>query len=114
MRLRIDTSTVKFRAAGLARPRQVSKDDKTQKKTPVSDGSRPIWTVRLIAIDVAAGTTEQIFVEVAGDQPQLTVDELATVQGLTYTPWVDRQGKIVRSFRAESIALDGSGRVKAA
>ena len=67
-------------------PRQVSRTDKTQKTTPESDGRRPIWTVRLLAVDTEMNTTEQIFVEVAGDQPQLAVDEYATVRNLTYTP----------------------------
>jgi hypothetical protein len=110
MRLKIDTSTVKFRVAGTARPRQVSQADKTQKTTPPSDGSRPIWSVRLIAIDTAAGTTEQIFVDVAGDMPQLAVDEIATVQGLTFAPWVNKQGQIMRAFRADAVTLDATGR----
>jgi hypothetical protein len=114
MRLRIDTSTVKFRVAGTARPRQVSKDDKTQKRTPDSDGRRPIWTVRLIAIDTQAGTTEQIFVETAGDMPQLTVDEIAAVQGLVFAPWVNNKKEIVRAFRADSIAHDSAARRPAA
>ena len=112
MRLRIDISTVKFRVAGVARPRQVSKNDKTQKKTPPSDGNRPIWTVRLIAIDTELNTTEQIFVEVAGDMPQLVIDELAMVRNLTYQPWaavefVDNKpkGKIMRAYRADSIVM---------
>jgi hypothetical protein len=108
MRLRIDTSTVKFRVAGVAKPRMESRDSQVQKRTPKPD-NRPIWTVRLTAIDTQAGTAEQIFVEVAGDEPQLIVDEVATVQGLTYVPWVNRQSQIVRAFRAESIILDNSG-----
>jgi hypothetical protein len=112
MRLKIDISTVKFRVAGVARPRQVSKNDKTQKRTPPSDGGRLIWTVRLLAVDTQANTTEQIFVEVAGDMPQLAVDEIATVQGLTYAPWASvkftdgkPKAEIMRAFRADSIAM---------
>lgn len=116
MRLKIDISTVKFRVMGVG-PRQVSKNDKTQKTTPPSDGRRPIWSVRLLAIDTETNSTEQIFVEVAGDMPQLAVDELATVHNLTYAPWaavefVDGKpkGKVMRSFRADSVALEASGR----
>jgi len=116
MRNRIDTSNVKFRVAGVG-PRQVSRTDKTQKKTPPSDGSRPIWTVRLMAIDTELGTTEQIFVEVAGDMPQLTVDELAAVHNLTYQPWAavehvngQAKGKIMRAYRADSVTLDAASR----
>lgn len=110
MRLKIDTSTVKFRVAGTARPRQVSKADPTQKTTPPSDGSRPIWSVRLIAIDTQAGTTEQIFVDVAGEMPQLAVDEIATVTALTFAPWVNKQGSIMRAFRADSVTIGAPAR----
>ncbi len=118
MRLKIDISTVKFRVAGTARPRQVSKNDRTQKTTPDSDGRRPIWTVRLLAIDTQANTTEQIFVEVAGDMPQLVVDEIAAVCNLTYAPWAavkfvegKPKAEIMRAFRADSISMaDASGR----
>jgi hypothetical protein len=105
MRLRIDTSAMRFRAAGEARPRRVSKSDETQKTTPPSDGSRPIWTARLIAFDTQAGSTEQIFVEVAGEMPQLTGDEIVTVEGLMFAPWVNNKKEIVRSFRADSIVM---------
>jgi hypothetical protein len=70
MRNKIDTSTVKFRVAGINQ-RQVSRNDKTQKHTPPSDGDRLIWSVRLLAIDTETNSTEQIFVEVAGDAPHL-------------------------------------------
>jgi hypothetical protein len=111
MRLRIDTSNVRFRVAGLAQPRNESRENKRQKTTP--DG-RPIWTVRLIAIDSAAASTETIWVEVAGDQPQLVLDEIAAVQGLTFSPWVNRKHELVRAFRAEAITIDGTARRAAA
>lgn len=119
MRLKIDISTVKFRVAGTARPRQVSKNDKTQKMTGDRDpkGNRPIWTIRLLAIDTEVGTTEQIFVEVAGDMPQLTVDEIATVRNLTYAPWATvkftdgkPKGEIMRAFRADAVTLEAPAR----
>ena len=67
--------------------------------------------MRLIAIDTQAGTTEQIFVDVAGDMPQLSVDEIATVTALTFAPWVNKQGQIMRAFRADSVVLaDASSR----
>jgi hypothetical protein len=121
MRLRIDTTNIKFRVAGVARPRQISKNDTTQKTTPPSDGKRPIWTVRLLAVDTEAGTTEQIFVEVAGEMPQLMVDEIAAVSGLTYAPWgvvkvIEGKPKaeIMRAFRADSIAMESGSRRTAA
>jgi hypothetical protein len=122
MRTRIDITNVKFRVLGVG-PRQVSKNDKTQKRTPRSDGERLIWTVRLNAIEETANgkTTEQIFVEVAGDMPQLVVDELATVHNLTYTPWaavefIDNKpkGKIMRAYRADAVTQDASARRSAA
>jgi hypothetical protein len=116
MRNRIDITNVKFRVAGVS-PRQVSRNDKTQKTTPDSDGRRPIWTVRLTAIDTELNTTEQIFVEVAGDMPQLTVDELATVHNLTFAPWAavefidgKPKGKVMRAYRADSVTLENSAR----
>jgi hypothetical protein len=118
MRNRIDTSTVKFRVAGVG-PRQVSRNDKIQKTTPASDGRRPIWTVRLLAIDTETNSTEQIFVEVAGDMPQLVIDELAMVHNLTYQPWAAAEqgpdgkwrGKVMRAYRADSIVMaDASAR----
>ena len=102
MRLRIDTSEVKFRVAALARPRARSRTDQTQKTMP--DG-RPIWAVRLIAVDAGSNSSETIWVEVAGEEPRLTLDELALVQGLAFAPWVDKKGEIVRNFRADSITV---------
>ena len=79
MRLRIDTSENKFRVAALAQPRARSRTDQTQKTTP--DG-RPIWAVRLIPIDADSNSSETVWVEVARDEPKLTLDELALAQGL--------------------------------
>lgn len=109
MRLRIDTTGIEFRVAGTVRPRQVSKDDKRQKTTPDSDGRRPIWNVRLAAYDSATGSMEMIWLEVAGQEPDLIPNEIATVQGLTYSPWVNNKKEIVRAFRAEVVALVGKG-----
>lgn len=100
MRLRIDTNEIRFRVAAAPQPRNESRQNQTQKKTP--DG-RPIWTVRLTAIDTGSNTSETIWVEVAGDEPKVTLDELAQVTGLVFAPWVNRQNQIVRSFRAETI-----------
>jgi hypothetical protein len=110
MRLRIDTSGVKFRVAGPARPRMESRQRQVQRTT--RDG-RPIWVVRLMAIDSGAGqdgSTEAIWVEVAGPQPVLALDELAAVQGLVFAPWINQKGEMVRAFRADSIAQDGARR----
>ena len=102
MRLRIDISEVRFRVAATARPAAKSRADQTQKTTP--DG-QPIWTVRLTAIDTGSNSSETIWDEVAGEEPKLTLDELALVQGLVFAPWVNKKGEIVRSFRAESITV---------
>jgi len=102
MRLRIDTSEVKFRVASTPQPKTVSRADRTQRTLP--DG-RPVWTMRLTAIDAGANSTESIWVEVAGEEPKLTLDELAQVHGLTFAPWVDKQkNQIVRSFRADAVS----------
>ncbi len=101
MRLLIDTSGIQFRVAGAAKPRPDFKDKERQ---ATSRDGRPIWTVRLDAIDNDRETKETIWVEVAGDEPKLTGDDLVQVHGLVYAPWVNREHKIVRAFRAEAIA----------
>ncbi|SRR6266516_560645 len=102
MRLKIDTSEVKFRVAGTPKPRKDYKDKNAQATT--QDG-RPIWTVRLTAIETDRETSETIWVEVAGEEPKLTLDELAQVHGLVFAPWVNRDGKIMRSFRADLVTV---------
>jgi hypothetical protein len=104
MRLKIDTTGVRFRVAGLAAPR---KDYQDKDKQAVTRDGRPIWTVRLNAIDTSTerGSSESIWVEVAGDEPKLTLDELALVHGLVFAPWVGKDGKIRRAFRAESVEM---------
>jgi hypothetical protein len=97
MRLKIDTSDVRFRAGGSARPKQRKGADAL---TP--DG-RPIWVLPLTAIDGGRNTSETIWVEVAGDVPELTTDDLVQVHDLVYAPWVNREHKIVRTFRAAQV-----------
>jgi hypothetical protein len=97
MRLKIDTSQVKFRVAGTARPKQVKGE---QARTP--DGA-PVWQVRLTAIETDRETAETIWVEVAGEEPKLTIDDLVQVHGLSFAPWVNRDHKIMRNFRAEHV-----------
>ena len=100
MRLLIETSSIQFRVAGAAKPRPDFKDKERQATT--RDGVL-IWTVRLDAIDNERETKETIWVEVAGDEPRLTFDGFALVRGLVYAPWVGRDGKIRRSFRADAV-----------
>jgi hypothetical protein len=112
MRTRIETSEVKFRVAGLPKPKQESRANPAQRRTP--DG-RPAWTVRLTAIDTGSNTSETIWVEVAGDEPKLTLDELAQVHGLVYAPYVNKQThQIVRAFRAEAVTVLAEARRTAA
>jgi hypothetical protein len=100
MRLEIKTDGTQFRVAGVARPRPDYKDKSRQ--ATMQDG-RPIWTVRLDAVDPQRETKETIWVEVAGDEPRLTFDGYAVVRGLVFAPWVGRDGKIKRAFRADAI-----------
>ena len=112
MRTRIDTSEAKFRVAALPKPRQQSRTNPAQRMTP--DG-RPVWSVRLTAIDTGSNTSETIWVEVAGEEPKLTLDELARVDGLVYDPYVHKDThKIVRAFRAEAITALAEARRTAA
>jgi hypothetical protein len=107
MRLLIETSSIQFRVAGAAKPRPDFKDKERQATT--RDGVL-IWTVRLDAIDAERETKETIWVEVAGDEPKLTFDGFATVRGLVFAPWVGRDGKIRRSFRADAVEPVGSAK----
>ena len=104
MRLLINTDGVQFRVAGPARATADYKDKERQATT--RDGE-PIWTVRLDAIEPEREARETIWVEVAGDQPRLTFDGYAVVHGLVFAPWVGRDGKIKRAFRAESVQPSG-------
>ncbi len=97
MRLKIETDGVRFRAGGSATHKQRKGQD------AVTPDGRPIWVVRLTAIDDGRSTSETIWVEVAGDEPRLTIDDLVQVHDLVYAPWVNRDGKIVRTFRAQQI-----------
>jgi hypothetical protein len=107
MRLLIDTSGVQFRVAGAAKPRPDFKDKDRQ---AVSRDGQPIWTVRLDAIEPERETKETIWVEVAGDQPKVTFDGYAEVSGLVFAPWVGRDGKIRRAFRADAVDPAGSAK----
>ena len=117
MRLRIETSGVRFRAGGPARPKPDYKDKDKQAMTP---DKRPIWIVRLTAFDTSTeqGSSESIWVEVAGDKPELTADELVQIDGLVFAPWISgparKDHKIVRNFRADTVTLaDASGKPSA-
>lgn len=124
MRNKIDTSNVRFRVEGFG-PRQKSRLDRTQKTTGDRDpkGNRLIWSVRLTAYSTTEDgrkTSDQIFVEVAGSEPKLVIEELCVVENLIYDPWAAAEhdpaknkwvGKIMRAYRADSIVMaDASGR----
>jgi hypothetical protein len=108
MRLEIKTDGVRFRAGGPARPKNDYQDKSKQAMTP--DG-RPIWLLRLTAFDTntAEGSSEQIWVEVVGDKPELATDELVQISGLVFAPYISgpakKEHRIVRSFRADAVAL---------
>jgi hypothetical protein len=107
MQLLINTSGVQFRVAGMPKARPDFKDKDRQATT--KDG-KPIWTLRLDAIDTNRETKETIWVEVAGDEPKLTFDGYAQVRGLVFAPWVGRDNKIRRAFRAEAVEPIQSGK----
>jgi len=114
MRRRMDTGGIEFRVAGMPLPRTVSRQNKAQKVTP--DG-RPVWVVKLTAFDSGAGphgSTEVIWVEVAGAEPSLVINQVATVAGLVHAPWVNKQGELVEAFRADSIVMVDGGARRAA
>ena len=100
MRTKIDTSGIQFQVAATAKAKQDYRDKTSQART--LDG-RPVWTVRLIATDTVRETKETIWVEVAGDEPKLTFDGYAIVHELVYVPWVGKDGKLRRAFKAEGV-----------
>jgi hypothetical protein len=108
MRLEMKTDGVRFRAGGPAKPKPDYQDKTKQAMTP--DG-RPIWVLRLTAFDTRTeqGSSESIWVEVAGDEPKMTADELVEITGLVFAPWISgparKDHKIVRNFRADSVQL---------
>jgi hypothetical protein len=108
MRLLINTGGIRFRAGGPAKAKTDYKDKSKQAITP--DG-RPIWVVRLTAFDTSSehGSSESIWVEVAGDEPKLATDELVQIDGLVFAPWISgpqrKDHKIVRNFRADTVVL---------
>ncbi len=93
--------------AGAAKPRPDFKDKERQ---ATSRDGLPVWTVRLDAIDAERQTKESIWVEVAGDEPKLTFDGFAQVRGLVFAPWVGRDNKIRRAFRADMVEPVVSGK----
>ena len=107
MRLLMDTSAVQFRVAGMPKERPDFKDKERQATN--RDGQL-LWTLRLDAIDNGRETKETIWVEVAGDEPKLTFDGFVQVRGLVFAPWVGRDGKIRRAFRADAVEPTGSGK----
>jgi hypothetical protein len=100
MRTEIKTDGIQFQVAATAKAKPDYKDKARQ---AVSLDGRPLWSVRLTAIDTARETTETIWVEVAGDEPKLTFNGFATVHGLVYAPWVGKDGKMRRAFKADAI-----------
>ncbi len=67
--------------------------------------------MRLTAFDISTkhGSSESIWVEVAGDEPGLTADELVQIDGLVFAPRISgparKDHKIVRNFRADAVTL---------
>jgi len=114
MRRRIDTTGIEFRVGGAPMKRTVSRQNPAQKMT--SDG-RPIWVVKINAYDPGTrngGSTEAIWVEVAGPEPVLAVNQVATVVNLVHQPWVNNKHEMVESFRADSIVMADAAKNRAA
>ena len=107
MRLELKTDGIQFRVAGPAKAEaglqgQGAAGDHAGRR---ADLDRPPGRDR-----ARARGTETIWVEVAGEQPRLTFDGYAVVRGLVFAPWVGRDGKIRRAFRAESVEPSQSGK----
>ena len=46
----------------------------------------------------------------AGNEPKVTFDGFAAVRGLVFAPWVGKDGKIRRAFRADVVEPVSSGK----
>jgi hypothetical protein len=80
----------------------VNVPDKSDRAWQATRGQEArLWEHALLQDELFVG----LWVEVAGEEPELTLDELALVQGLAFAPWVDKKGEIVRNFRADSISV---------
>ena len=88
MRLKIDTDGIQFTVARQAKAKQ---DYKDKERRATTRDRKPIWTVRLDAIEPEREARETIWVEVAGEQPRLTFDGYAVVHGLVFAPWSGRR-----------------------
>jgi len=66
--------------------------------------------LRIDISEVRFRVSETIWVEVAGEEPKLTLDDLARVDGLVFAPWVNKKNELVRQFRADAIAPLQPGR----
>lgn len=104
MRLLVKTDGVQFRVASAAKPKQDYNDKAKQATT--KDG-RKIWTLRIDAIEPDRAARETLWVEVAGEQPEVTFESYVVVHGLVYAPWIGRDGKIKRAFRADVVEQAG-------
>jgi hypothetical protein len=99
MRTLIDTTGVQFRTASLPRPKKFGENEP---QATTKDG-RPIWVVKLDAVEPDRERKESIWVEVAGDEPKVPFDDFVQVTDLVFVPYVSKTGKIGRKFRAEAI-----------
>ena len=106
MRLLIDTSGVRFEVGRAPQPRNYK-----DKQATTPDG-RLIWVVKVGAQD--GRNLEVLWVEVAGDEPKVTSGQPVEVRGLVYAPWIGRDSKIGRSFRADAIEPVPNGKPHAA
>lgn len=101
MRLKIDTNTTTFLAAGDAEPLTERDTDKPR----LDRDGQPLFVVRVVAL--SDGEAEVIPVRVAGAAPKgVTQGTAVRVVGLTATPWSmnDRDGtRAGLTFRAERI-----------
>ncbi|MGO9080190.1 MAG: hypothetical protein ACLQDY_14280 [Streptosporangiaceae bacterium] len=93
----VKTDGMRFRANGPAWRRKVKGEPATTK-----DG-RPMWVARLTVLEDGRRWSEEIWVEVYGDEPVLAADDLVMPVRLIYSPWVNRKGELVRSYRADQI-----------
>ena len=106
MRLEIKTDGLRFRVAGTARPRPDYKDK--DKQAVMRDG-RPIWTVRLNAVDTSTehGSSESIWVEVAGDEPRSLLQPGIRAGQRSYLTGLENRRQVAERYRSAVRAPGG-------
>ncbi len=96
MRLKMDTSTVRFMVTRAHEPKL---DFDTQQQKADQRTGAMLWQLQLMALDESGA---EILTVTIDHEPKVNVGEFVHVEGLVANPWL-QNGKAGVSFRAASI-----------